>query len=116
MGRLRYEGERTDYADSYLRLYANRTFPAGVQFSIVIDRCPNTLVAVFGRSPTTKDSTCGHHSGYYTNNTIPSEVDAIGDGCRALNYCNNQGHCDHKTSTCTCFEGFGSGSIGQNGE
>lgn len=105
-----YEGENaTDYEDSYLRLYANRTFPAGVQFSIVIDRCPNALVAVFGREPNYRGfNFVVTGSAYYTNNTIPSEADAIGDGCRALNYCNNQGHCDHKTSTCTCFEGYGS--------
>jgi hypothetical protein len=104
-----FEGENsTDYATSFLRLYANRTHPAATQFSIVIDRCPNALVAVLGREPNFQGfNFVITGSEYYTNNTVPDTTDAIGDGCRALNYCNGNGHCNHRTSTCTCFEGYG---------
>lgn len=104
-----YEGDNeTDYTSSYVRLIANRTFTAGVTFSITIDRCPNHLVAITGREQDYQGFTfVVTGQDYYTNKTRPDTVDAIGDGCRAMNYCNGNGRCNYADSTCGCFEGYG---------
>ena len=119
-----YEGTPAlDYADSYLKLVAQRSFPAGTPFSIIVDRCPNHLMSVYGRQP--------NYSGfnikvtgsvYFTNLQVPTEMDglgstfdstrfsvqAIGDNCADLKYCSGNGNCNFRNSTCECFDGYGS--------
>ena len=104
------EGDKDDdYVDSYVRLYPGKTFPAGTPFTILIDRCPNHLVSLYGRQKDYKGfNIVVTGNTYFTNITHPDTVQPIGDSCSAFNYCNGNGNCDYATSTCKCFDGYGS--------
>jgi hypothetical protein len=104
------EGDNsTGYRDSYLRVYAGKTYPAGSALSIIIDKCPNGLMSLWGYEDNYPGFNFVVTGGvYYTNITHPDTVDAIGDNCKAFDYCSGNGRCNYNTSSCTCFDGYGS--------
>jgi len=118
-----YEGDPTqNYEDSYIKLIANREFRAGEAFTIIVDKAANNLVSLYGRPPNYqgfKIKMTG--ADHYINWVSPTVVDgtgalrtstrfsaqAIGDNCRELNYCSDNGICNFETGSCTCFRGYG---------
>ena len=118
-----HEGSGNSRGDSYIELVAHKNYPAGVPISIIVDKCPNKLISLYGRPPNYKGFTIKvTGSSFVTETFAPTPIDgkgtakrttrfstqAIGGNCREHNFCNGNGICHHDTSTCQCFTGWGS--------
>ncbi|KAJ1448172.1 hypothetical protein M885DRAFT_623689 [Pelagophyceae sp. CCMP2097] len=42
---------------------------------------------------------------------FPDSMQAIGDGCRSMDFCNNNGFCDYCLNRCECLDGYGENSV-----
>ena len=106
-----YEQHKAGFRNSTLILTVldGVTIAAGTATSVVL---PNyQLMAQCGMPGPYKFTTFEVRSNL-PNETLaePATVisaDAVGDGCKALDYCSGNGECDHCTSTCACAEYHG---------
>ncbi|KAH8063114.1 hypothetical protein JL722_2276 [Aureococcus anophagefferens] len=113
-----YEQHKAGFRNSTLILTVRSgvTITAGTTVSLVIpDHQLRAQCGMPGPYERTKFEVRGPHTSIvnkHQNYTIaaPATVasaDAIGDGCKALDYCSGNGACDHCTSTCSCVDRHG---------
>ena len=119
-----YEQHKAGFRNSTLILTVRSgvTITAGTTVSLVIpDHQLRAQCGMPGPYEHTKFEVRGPHTSIvnkHQNYTIaaPATVasaDAIGDGCKALDYCSGNGACDHCTSTCSCVDRHGTFDNGQ---
>jgi len=98
-----------NFRDSQIVLTALGNYMFNQWFWVNIDKACNHLVPVCGAVKNSSAFTVSVTSDYFYTETFPITVsNAIGAGCDALSKCNGNGRCDFCTSTCECFDGFGS--------
>ncbi|CAM9199526.1 unnamed protein product [Ectocarpus sp. 12 AP-2014] len=105
------EGE-LGYEDSMLRLQALAPIPAGELHEVTIYRSNGIRAQCgMGENETTSTISVVSASDPPWNSTGEFTFSqAVGPGCRELNYCSGQGQCDYCRQRCDCPEGFGSPS------
>jgi len=107
-----FEGSAPFYNTSHVRIYALGFQNASSEFWVSIDRFSNDLFFVCGKhrnySGFAMEIVSGGLNSFYINETAVVHTDPIGDGCSSAGYCNGNGLCDHCSSKCLCFDGFGS--------
>ena len=107
-----FEGSAPFYNTSRVRLYALGFQNVSSEFWVSVDRFSNDLYFLCGKhrnySGFTMEIANGGQNTFYINETVIRHTDSIGDGCSSAGYCNGNGLCDHCSSKCLCFDGFGS--------
>lgn len=102
-----------DYLDNYKDSYIVLT-PQGYQgftdlLWVNIPKSQNQIIPICGQQENSPSFTISSVSDFfYINSTVFGSSNAIGSGCDDLNHCNGNGICDYCTSTCSCFDDFGS--------
>jgi hypothetical protein len=79
------------------------------KFWINVDRNIDHLTPICGqRSNSSSFHVAINNTYFYVDSSVFNSTTAIGQACDQLSKCNGHGTCNYCTSTCECFDGYGS--------
>jgi hypothetical protein len=104
------EGDYQNYfSNSKIQLFAKGYYGANEKIWINIPKSSNNIVPLCGHQLNNTEITLKVNSTYYYSEAAPFLFSgAIGAGCDDISKCNGHGACDYCSSTCKCFDGYGS--------